>query len=151
MLKPIAFVAIFFAASTSAVFAAPVRHAGEWQTVLDGGEPRVACFPADETLDENYLMRSLSKIPGASCKVDSIKTVGDVTSYSLECNIGGSAMTSSGTITVTGPDAFTSKGHSHGGAIPMPNGKTVALPDSDTVSVSRRLGPCKPGERQITQ
>lgn len=150
MLKPIAFVAIFFAASTSAAFATPLRHAGEWETVLDGGQPRVACFPNDETLDENYLMKSLSKIPGASCKVDSLKTVGDVTSYSLQCEIGGSTMTSSGTITITGPDAFASKGHSHGGMIPMPNGKTVAMPDTDTVSVSHRLGPCKPGERQIT-
>ena len=150
MLKPTAIGALLFVVSTSAVWAAPVRHAGEWETTLDGGQPRVACFPADETLDENSLMRTMSKLPGADCKMDSIKTVGDVTSYSMQCNIGGTTLTSSGTITETGPDAFASKGHTHGGAIPMPNGKTVAMPDSDTVSVSRRLGPCKPGERQIT-
>lgn len=150
MLKPVAFVAVLFAALTSAAFAAPVRHAGEWETALDGGTPRVACFPVDETLDENSLMRSMSKLPGASCKMDSIKTVGDVTSYSMQCNIGGSTLTSSGTITETGPDAFASKGHTHGGMIPTAGGKTVAMPDTDTVSVSRRLGPCKPGERQIT-
>jgi hypothetical protein len=59
-------------------------------------------------------------------------------------------MTSSGTITVTGPDAFTSKVHSHGGAIKMPDGKTLPMQDMDITTISRRLGPCKPGDRQIT-
>jgi hypothetical protein len=95
------------------------------------------------------MMRPLAKIPGASCKLNNIKTVGDVTSISMECNIGGSTMTSSATITVTGPDAFTSRVQSKGGAIKMPNGQTVPIPDSETVTVARRLGPCKPGDRQI--
>jgi hypothetical protein len=38
---------------------------------------------------------------------------------------------------------------SKGGAFKMPNGQTVPIPDGDTVTVSRRLGPCKPGDRQI--
>jgi hypothetical protein len=146
--------AIFFAAllafSASAALAAPVRHAGEWETIIDKGKPMVACFPVDETFDESTVMRPLSKIPGATCKMDSMKTVGDVTSYSLQCTIGGSLMTSSGTFTVTGPDAFTGRVQTHGGAIKMPNGQTTPIPDSDTVTVSRRLGPCKPGDRQIT-
>lgn len=146
MLKPAVFAAALSIASASA---APVRHAGEWETVIDKGQPLIACFPQDETLDENTMMRPLAKIPGASCKLKSIKTVGDVTSISMECNIGGSTMTSSATITVTGPDAFTSKVQSKGGAIKMPNGQTVPIPDSETVTVARRLGPCKPGDRQI--
>jgi hypothetical protein len=150
MLKPAVFVASLFAVSITAVLAAPVRHAGEWETIIDNGKPLVVCFPADETLDENTLMRPLSKIPGASCKVDSLKTVGDVTSISMQCDIGGSTMTSSATITVTGPDAVSSRVQSHGGAIKMPNGQVMPIPDSDTVTVSRRLGPCKPGDRQIT-
>ena len=150
MLKPAAFVAALFAVSVTAASAAPVRHAGEWETVIDKGQPRVACFPTDETLDENTLMRPLAKIPGASCKVDSIKTVGNVTSISMQCNIGGSTMTSSATITATGPDAISSRVQSHGGAIKMLNGQVMPIPDSDTVTVSRRLGPCKPGERQVT-
>ena len=56
----------------------------------------------------------------------------------------------SATITATGPDAITSRVQSKGGAFKMPNGQTVPIPDSDTVTVSRRLGPCKPGDRQIT-
>jgi hypothetical protein len=80
----------------------------------------------------------------------SMNTVGNVTSYSMQCTIGGSPMTSSGTFTVTGPDSFAGKAHSHGGMIKMPDGKAVAMPDTDIVNVSRRLGPCKPGDRQIT-
>ena len=151
MQKSAIFIAALFAVSASAVvWAAPVRHAGEWETTIDKGQPLVACFPVDETLDENTLMRPLAKIPGVNCKVDSVKTVGDVTSISMQCVIGGSTMTSNATITATGPDAFTSRVQSKGGAIKMPNGQTMPIPDSDTVTVSRRLGPCKPGDRQIT-
>jgi Protein of unknown function (DUF3617) len=142
--------ALFALSASSAVQAAPVRHSGEWETTIDKGQSLVACFPVDETLDENTLMRPLAKIPGANCKVDGVKTVGEVTSISMQCVIGGSTMTSNATITVTGPDAFTSRVQTHGGAIKMPNGQTTPIPDGDTVTVSRRLGPCKPGERQIT-
>lgn len=150
MQKSAIFIAAFFAVSASVALAAPVRHAGEWETTIDKGQPLIACFPVDETLDENTLMRPLAKIPGVSCKVDGIKTVGEVTSISMQCLIGGSTMTSSATLTATGPDAFTTRVQTHGGAIKMPNGQTTPIPDGDTVTVSRRLGPCKPGERQIT-
>jgi hypothetical protein len=150
LLKPAAFAAALFAVSITAVSAAPVRHAGEWETIIDKGQPLIACFPIDETFDENTMMRPLLKLPGASCKMDSFKAVGDVTSFSMQCNINGSMMISSGTITVTGPDAFTTNVQTKGGIIKMPNGQTVPIPDSDTVTVARRLGPCKPGERQIT-
>lgn len=148
--KSAIFIAALFAVSASVALATPVRHAGEWEIIIDKRQPQIACFPVDETFDENTVMRPLSKIPGATCKMDSIKTVGDVTSYSLQCVIGGSVMTSSGTFTDTGPDAFTGRVQTHGGAIKMPNGQTTPIPDSDTVTVSRRVGPCKPGERQIT-
>jgi hypothetical protein len=117
---------------------------------MDNGKPRIVCYPTDETLDQNYVTRSMSKIPDANCTVGNISTTGNVVSYSMQCMIGGSPMTSSGTITATGPDAFTSKAHSHGGVIKMPNGQTTAMPDMDIVTVTHRLGPCKPGDRQIT-
>ncbi|HSZ95581.1 MAG TPA: hypothetical protein VK767_04665, partial [Bradyrhizobium sp.] len=103
MQKSAIFVAALFAVSASTALAAPVRHAGEWETTIDKGQPLVACFPVDEMLDENTLMRPLAKIPGVNCKVDSVKTVGDVTSISMQCVIGGSTMTSNATITATGP------------------------------------------------
>jgi hypothetical protein len=46
------------------------------------------------------------------------------------------------------PDAYTSTSHSHGGKIPMPNGQVMTMPDMDMTTTSRRLGPCKPGDRQ---
>jgi hypothetical protein len=150
MLKPaISIVVLLAVAESHIAWAAPVRHAGEWETIIDKGQPLVACFSVDETLDENTMMRPLAKIPGASCKIDSAKTVGDVTSISLQCVIGGSTMSTNATITVTGPDAFTSRVQSKGGAIKMPNGQTIPIPDSDTVTVAHRLGPCKPGDRQV--
>ncbi len=125
-----------------------VRHAGEWETTIDNGKPLVLCYPADRTFDQNTVLQQMAKIPGASCIIGNMNTVDNVTSYSLQCRIGGSQMTSSGTITLTGPDSFTSKAHSHGGRIPMPNGQLTDMPDTDTVSVSHRTGPCKPGDRQ---
>jgi hypothetical protein len=145
------FSAILFAASVTAAGAEPlVRHAGEWETTVDNGKPIILCFPTDVPLDQNYVLQSMSRLPGAECTVTNMTTVGAVTSYSMRCTIGGSLMTSSGTITATGPDSFTGKAHSHGGAIKMSNGKDMALKDMDVVSVSRRLGPCKPGDRQTT-
>jgi hypothetical protein len=142
-------VPVLLAASAATAWANPVRRAGEWQTTMDGGQPLVACFPKDQTYDENTFTHAMSKLPGANCKTTNFSTSGDVISYSVECTIGGSLMTSSGVITATGPDSFTSKNHSHGGMVPMPNGKTMAMPDTDNVSVSRRLGPCKPGDREV--
>jgi hypothetical protein len=150
MPRRIVLVAPFLLIAAAAIaYANPVRRAGEWETVFDGGRPFVACFPDDQTFDENTIVREMAKLPGASCRTTSFGTTGDVTSYAIECMIGGSLMTSSGTITATGPDRFTGKAHSHGGMIAMPNGKTVVMPDTDTVTASRRLGPCKPGEREI--
>ena len=149
MQKSAIFATALFAFTASFASAATVRHAGQWETTIDKGPPMIACFPVDETLDENTLMRPLAKIPGASCKVDSVKTVGEVTSISMQCVIGGSTMISNATITSAGPDAITSRVQTKGGAIKMPNGQTMPIPDSDTVTVSRRLGPCKPGDRQM--
>jgi hypothetical protein len=136
-------------ASSSPAWAAPVRHAGEWQTIIDNGQPFIACLPSDATLDQDYITRLMAKIPGADCKVSNANFSGSVISYSLQCTVNGSLMTSSGTVTQTGPDEFTTKAHSHGGSMKMPNGQTMAFPDSDMVTVQRRLGACKPGDRQI--
>ena len=125
-----------------------VRHAGEWETTIGNGKPIVVCFPTDQTFDQDTVLKQMARIPGANCTMSNLTTTGNVTSYSLQCTIGGSQMTSTGTVTVTGPDAYTSKAHSHGGRIAMPNGQTMDMPDTDMVSVSHRTGPCKPGDRQ---
>ncbi len=151
MRTPAALIVMLSVASASAAGAETlVRHAGEWETTIDNGQPRIVCFTNDVTMDQNSIAQSMSKLPGASCTVSDFKSVGGVTSYSMQCMIGGSQMTSTGTVTATAPDAFTTKSHTHGGVMKMPSGKEAPLPDIDMVTVSRRLGPCKPGDRQIT-
>ena len=145
MLKRTAFIVVLCAASVSAAWAEPfVRRAGEWETTIDNSQPRILCFPTDVTLDKNYVMQPMSKLHAADCTITNMETVGAVTSYSIRCTVGGSPMTSSGTITATGPDSFTGKIHSHGGVIKMRNGKEVALSDMDIVTVSRRLALASP-------
>jgi hypothetical protein len=143
---PIVAVIAVAAAASSAMGAALVRHAGEWQTSVDGGPQRLICYATDETFDQNYVTRASSRIPGAACKVSNFTTIGPVTSYSMLCSIGGSQMTTTGSITVTGPDSVTGTAHSHGGVVKTAKGKEIAIPDTDIVTVSRRLGPCKPGD-----
>jgi hypothetical protein len=149
MLKSATFVVLLSAASATTAWAEPlVRHAGEWESTIDNKQPFVICFPADVTMDQNSVLQMMSKIPGANCTMSNWSSAGNVTTYTMECTVGGSPMTSSGTVTVTGPDSYTGRSHSHGGKIPMPNGQVVALPDVDMTTTSRRLGPCKPGDRQ---
>jgi len=151
MLRSATLIVALCAVSATAAWAEPlVRHAGEWETTIDNGKPILFCYPTDVTLDQGYVLQSMSKIPGANCTMGSMNTVGNVTSYAMQCTIGGSQMTSSGTVTVTGPDSFATKSHSHGGMMKMPNGQTVAIPDMDMANVSHRVGPCQPGDRQIT-
>src|ERR1700744_1264305 len=137
-------------AATSALPAGanPIRHAGEWQTVIDGGTPRVACVAQDQTLAQVAIARVRTRRPGASCKTPRFVAEGDTVNYALECTFRGSLITTSGTLTETGPDSFTSTDHSHGGALPLPAGRSMPMPDSDTVAVLTRLGPCKPGDSQ---
>jgi hypothetical protein len=150
MRKSAVLIVILCTALATAARAEPmVRHAGEWETTVGNGKPSVLCFPTDKTFDEKSVLAQMSKLPGANCTMASMNTVANVTSYTMQCTIGGSQMTSSGTITVTGPDAYTSKSHSHGGKIQMPNGQVMDMPDMDTTTVSHRTGPCKPGDRVV--
>ncbi|MBS0539055.1 MAG: DUF3617 family protein [Proteobacteria bacterium] len=140
---------VLIAVSATAAWAAPVRKAGEWQTVINGGQPIVTCMPEDMPVDEKSITQSMSKIPGADCKMNNFTPSGDTIDYVMECMIGGSKMTATGKITQTGPDAFTSRSHSHGGNMPTPGGQTMPLPDMDTTVAFNRTGPCKPGDQQI--
>jgi hypothetical protein len=71
-----AFIAILYAALVTAA-----GRAGEWETRIDNGKPIILCFPTDVTLDQNYVLQSMSKLPDTKCKVTNVTTVGAVTSY----------------------------------------------------------------------
>jgi hypothetical protein len=151
MRKSAVLVIILCIASSNAARAEPmVRHAGEWETTIDNGKPVMLCYPTDQVFNEQTVLAQMSRLRGASCAMGSMNTAGNVTSYSIQCTIGGSQMSSTGTITMTGPDAYTGKSHSHGGKMPMPNGQVMDMPDMDTVTVSHRTGPCKPGDRTVS-
>jgi len=142
-------IAALLAALAGAGAGAPVRHAGEWRTQTGGAAPRLSCYPSDQTLDQAYLLRVASRLPGASCKAASLSTAGPLTSFSIACTVGGKAMTASGTVTDTGPDAYVSRTRTHGGALKMLAGLAVPFPDTDTTTVGRRLGPCRPGDHVV--
>ncbi len=142
-------VSILIAASAATAWAAPVRKAGEWQTTINGGQPILTCVPNDMPMDEQSIMQSMSKIPGAECKMTRFTASGNTTDYAMECMIGGGKMTSTGTITMIDSDTFTTKSHSHGGMIPTANGQTTPMPDMDLTIAFKRIGPCKPGDPQL--
>jgi hypothetical protein len=147
MLKFVIAVCLLHTVFTTHAIAEPfVIHAGEWETTVDVGEPKTICRASDIIFDADYVIKSMSKVDGvADCKMIDMKTIGNVTSYSLQCTVGDGPMTANGSITVTGPDAYTGKSETHGGAVKMPGGQVMAMPDTKSTSVSRRLGPCKPG------
>ena len=144
MLKFCVFIGCLCVAYISSASAEPfVIHAGEWETTIDVGQPKIICRPSDASFDEEYLLRSMSQVDGVTnCKITDMSTVGNLTSYSLQCTVGGDQMISSGSITVTGPDAYTGITETHGGAMKMPTGQVLAMPDTKSTSVSRRRGPC---------
>lgn len=136
-------VPVLVVASAAAAWAAPVRKAGEWQTSINGGKPILTCVPDDMPIDEKSILQSMSKIPGADCKMTKFATSGDTTEYAMECSIAGNKMTSAGTITMIDPDTFTTKSRS------TATGQATAMPGVDTTVALHRTGPCKPGDQQI--
>jgi hypothetical protein len=137
------------AVSVTLAAAAPVRHAGEWEVTVGNAPPRLVCFSKDETFDQTSLTRAIGAAPGRSCTITKLETVGDVTSFATQCTFNGTTIASAGTVTQTGPDAFTAKVHLDGGPMNLPDGRTYTMPARDIVNVSRRVGPCKPGDHQM--
>jgi hypothetical protein len=76
MRTPAALIVMLSVASASAAGAETlVRHAGEWETTIDNGQPRIVCFTNDVTMDQNSIAQSMSKLPGASCTVSDFKVL----------------------------------------------------------------------------
>ena len=130
-----------FVASASAALAdpPPQLRAGEWETRNDNGPAHRICERNDHAFDAVAVNRMLSA-GGTKCAPAEVHTSGPVTTYSSTCVIAGGRLTTHGVMTSHGPDAYTSRSQSHY------EGGTMKLPDMDMTQVSRRLGPCQPGD-----
>jgi hypothetical protein len=117
----------------------PRQRAGEWETQINGGMTRRACLHADLVMDQATVLRRKAMMHGAQCTMTGMHTAGPATSYDIACVINGkNHMTSHEVMTALAPDAYETRSHVH-----MDMGQ---IHDMDVVSVSRWLGPCKPGD-----
>lgn len=146
----VAVLSMLFTATAMAAQAAPVRRAGEWQTSIDGNPGRVVCIAHDATFDSTTLAKEMAKVPGAKCAAANFSVMGPIIKATLACDINGMHMVTDSVITATGPDAYTTRTHSHTtGAMKLADGRSMSFPDQDMTLVSKRLGACKPGEKTI--
>lgn len=127
---------------------APVLKAGRWETTMtfegnSGMKPPVQkiCRTKDVVFDKQSIskMTSNNQIP---CSDYTIGSSGGVTTFSTTCQMGDMTMHSSGTVTMDGPDSYTTKVQTH------VDGAKMAMPDQRITIVSRFLGPCQPGDIQ---
>lgn len=147
---PLSLAVLTLLVSASAVRAdpGPTFRSGQWEsTMTDDDRPdekptvNLVCRKADMTLDSQTISNMMAGTK-AKCSDITLTTEGTVTSYSVSCQMADMTMHSKGTMTVTGPDAYTSKGQSR-----VEGGK-VNIPEHRVTVVSRRLGLCQPGDMQ---
>jgi Protein of unknown function (DUF3617) len=132
------FVAVLAVAIATPAFAAAVMHGGEWMTQNGGGRINHVCMTGDRVLDA-ATMSKMFTMEGLTCSPPKVGAAGNVTTYEAVCQVGGGRETIKDTMTATGPDSYVTHTQSHFEG-PM------KIPDSDDTQVSRRLGPCKPGD-----
>ncbi len=132
-----------FIASLTLAYADPaqVMHAGEWESRVGDGPPRLICLKTDRPFDQETLAKMTQKA-GATCTLGDVKEAGPVITYLTSCNIAGAKMILHGTITVNAPDTYVSRTQSHF------EGGPVKLPDMDLTVASHRVGSCQPGDIQ---
>ena len=125
-----------------------VIHAGSWETrttvaSMQGGSMPVrrVCRPVDRTLDAAALT-SIKSHPNTVCDQPMFNQLGTGASYAVTCAVGDLHIHMSGTITMLGPDAFSNHMISHAEKTGSPSR------DMDMTSLTKRVGPCEPGEAQ---
>jgi hypothetical protein len=117
---------------------APVRQAGEWQTVLTSSlagaatQEKKACYRA-ESADQIF-----RNMPG--CGNVAPVTTGSRTTFDAICTRGSTVVTMHGEIEARGPEAFHAQMHA---TYAPPVG---ALSEMTVTGDSKWLGPCPPGE-----
>jgi hypothetical protein len=121
--------------------AVQVMHAGEWESRIGEGQPRLICLKSDRPFDRETLTKMTEKA-GASCTLGDVKEAGSVITYVTSCDLAGGKMILHGTITVNAPDTYVSRTQSHF------EGGPVKVPDMDLTVSSHRIGSCQPGDIQ---
>jgi len=136
-------ISMAFLASLTLAYAEPVQvmHAGEWESRIGNGQPRLICLKTDRPFDLETLTKMTEKA-GARCILSDVKEADSVISYITSCDIAGGKMILHGTITVNAPDTYVSRSQSHY------EGGPIKMPDMDLTVASHRVGPCQPGDSQ---
>ena len=125
--------------AASPAFALPTIQAGAWANKVNDGPVRRVCQVMDRTFDPATITKIMA-IAGAPCTVGQIRTLGSITAFSNTCQIAGGTLTTFTTINSIGPDAYSTRSQSHYAGGPQ------AMPDQDDTVVSKRIGPCSPGD-----
>jgi len=127
---------------------APTVRAGAWETTarieeLPGTQipPNRFCRTADIGLD-TILKTAAAQRAQAHCVVTEFATSGPVSTYTQVCVNGQLRTVMHGTVTIEGPDLISSTIHTNADA---GAGKSR---ETNMTTVSRRLGPCEPGDSQ---
>ncbi len=119
-----------------------LRKAGEWEVTMSNpmgqGAPRTMkiCFGADKPVTD------MTTNQMKDCEKKDISASGTTTTVDARCSLPSNMKVSvHGTITMTGPDAYSSESKMHldGGPAGMPTDVTIT-------AHATRLGPCQPGE-----
>jgi hypothetical protein len=128
---------------------AMTMRAGEWETVVSVpsplaagmstiGRPQLICRRLDRDIDMTVLVAQALGMRG-DCSPSDIRADQSGARLSMICPVGSMTMRVQGSVTMDGPDAYTTRARAR---ISGGNGGFTP-PDMDVVSVSHRLGPCR--------
>jgi len=127
------------AAAAAPACAASV-HAGEWETLQNGGHRKLICQHHDLTFDQATLTK-MSQSPAVKCVINSFNASDAQISVHETCTIVAGTASVDMVMTIASADAYTS--HTKGRMV-----SGLHFPDIDITQTARRLGDCKPGDTQ---
>jgi hypothetical protein len=115
-------------------------HAGEWETLVNGGHRKLICQHHDLTFDQPTVTKMFQG-KGLKCAIDSFNASGAQISVHETCTTVAGTAAGDTVMTIASEDAYTSRTKGH-----MISG--LPLPNIDITQTARRLGDCKPGDVQ---
>jgi len=134
---PLMMLAAALAAAAPSARAASV-HAGEWETLTNGGHRKLICQLHDLTFDRPTVTKMFQG-RGLKCEIDSFNASGAQISVHEICTTAAGTAAGDTVMTISSEEAYTShtKGHMISG---------LPLPNIDISSTAHRIGDCKPGD-----